>query len=327
MPPSERIVGLDRGLKMVFERARVVARGNAPVLLLGEPGTGKKVVARAIHEKSTHRSGPFCRVNSGALAPQEMDADLFGHEKGKRAGAGRKGWFEEAHTGTLFLDDVGELTPAAQARLLRVLQDGEVQRVGGDQPIEVDVRIVAATHRDLPAMVAAHKFREDLYYRLAVFPIVIPPVRDRLDDIEPLAEYFSGRAAARFGLRPARLTPGDVQLLRSYSWPGNVRELAAVIDRAVLLGAGEALQVEVALGRTRAIDAAPGAAADEELAIEPLDTIIKRHIVRALAACRGRVDGPYGAARILRINGHTLRSRMRKLGIDWTEFRAAGSDE
>src|SRR5687768_1038737 len=243
MPQPERIIGADSGLKGVLERARMVARSNAPVLLLGETGSGKEVIARAIHEKSTHRSGPFWRVNCGALAPELIDSELFGHEQGAFTGATsrRKGWFEQADGGTLFLDEVGELTLAAQVRLLRVVQDGELQRLGGEQPLKVDVRIVAATHRDLPALVATHAFREDLYYRLAVFPIVIPPLRDRTDDIAGLAEYFAARAAHRFGLRPSPVTARDVEVLAGYAWPGNVRELASVMDRAVLLGEGNGL--------------------------------------------------------------------------------------
>jgi hydrogenase-4 transcriptional activator len=327
MSQPERIVGADLGLKAVLDRARVVARSNAPVLLLGETGSGKEVVARAIHEKSSHRSGPFWRVNCGALSPELIDSELFGHEPGAFTGATgrRKGWFEQAHTGTLFLDEVGELTPAAQVRLLRVVQDGELQRLGGERPVKVDVRIVAATHRDLPSLVASQAFREDLYYRLAVFPIVIPPLRDRLADIAPLAEYFASRAAHRFGLRPSQLTAGDAHLLRSYAWPGNVRELAAVMDRAVLLGEGTRLQVRAALAPTPSRDQPlpPDAESDDRVVIEPLDTVMKRHIERALTAAGGRVDGPFGAARALRINPHTLRARMRKLHIDWARYRTA----
>ena len=185
-------------------RARMVSRSSAPVLLFGETGTGKEIIARAIHEHSTFRNGPFRRVNCGAIAPELIDSELFGHEQGAFTGAvtRRKGWFEQADGGTLFLDEVGELALAAQVRLLRVVQDGEVVRVGGERPVRVNVRIVAATHRDLPAMVEAQTFREDLYYRLSVFPIVIPPLRDRPSDIRAFAEYFAERAANRFGLRP-----------------------------------------------------------------------------------------------------------------------------
>ena len=208
--------------------------------------------------------------------------------------------------------------------MLRVVQDGELQRLGGEQPIKVDVRIVAATHRDLPALVATHAFREDLYYRLAVFPIVIPPLRDRTDDIAGLAEYFAARAAQRFGLRPSPLTARDVQLLAAYTWPGNVRELASVMDRAVLLGEGAALHVRAALGPTIAVEsqvAEPDVDTPLAQAIEPLDTVMTRHIERALTATNGRIDGLHGAARILRINPHTLRARMRKHKIQWRQFR------
>ena len=328
MSQSDRVVGADTGLKTVLDRANRVAASDAPVLLFGETGTGKEVVARIIHERSSHRSGPFRRVNCGALAPELIDSELFGHERGAFTGATtqRKGWFEQAHGGTLFLDEIGELTLAAQVRLLRVVQDGELVRVGGERPVRVDVRIVAATHRDLSAMVAAHAFREDLYYRLAVFPIVIPPLRDRVGDIVPLAEHFAVRAADRFGLRHAAITDGDARLLTAYSWPGNIRELAAVIDRAVLLGDGHGLRVGVALGLVpavaRALDPIEASGA-EAVDVESLDIVTRRHIERALAHCRGRVDGPFGAARLLKVNPHTLRARMRKLQIDWRGYRLA----
>ena len=200
---EERLIGGDTGLAAVMARARIVSRSSAPVLLFGETGTGKEIIARAIHEHSPFRNGPFRRVNCGAIAPELIDSELFGHEQGAFTGAvtRRKGWFEQADGGTLFLDEVGELALAAQVRLLRVVQDGEVVRVGGERPVRVNVRIVAATHRDLPAMVETQTFREDLYYRLSVFPIVIPPLRDRPSDIRAFAEYFAERAANRFGLR------------------------------------------------------------------------------------------------------------------------------
>ena len=232
-------------------RARVVARSTAPVLIFGETGTGKEIIARAIHEHSRFSSGPFRRVNCGAIAPELIDSELFGHEPGAFTGAvgRRKGWFEQADGGTLFLDEVGELALAAQVRLLRVVQDGEVVRVGGERPVRVNVRIVAATHRDLPAMVESQTFREDLYYRLSVFPIVIPPLRDRPADIRAFADYFADRAANRFGLRPVPVSDEDVRVLADYRWPGNVREMAAVMDRAVLIGQGQSLSVAAALGQ------------------------------------------------------------------------------
>jgi transcriptional regulator with GAF, ATPase, and Fis domain len=325
---EERLIGGDTGLAAVMARARLVSRSGVPVLLFGETGTGKEIVARAIHEESTFRSGPFRRVNCGAIAPELIDSELFGHQAGAFTGAvtSRKGWFEQADGGTLFLDEVGELPPAAQVRLLRVVQDGEVVRVGGERPVHVKVRIVAATHRDLPAMVEAQAFREDLYYRLSVFPIVIPPLRDRPTDIRAFAEYFAERAANRFGLRSVSVSDDDIRLLAGYGWPGNVREMAAVMDRAVLIGQGRSVDVVAALGQSAATSISPRArTADRGVpgAIEPLDTIVRQHIETALRHAHGRVEGPHGAARLLRINPHTLRARMRKLRIDWRSFRQA----
>jgi transcriptional regulator with GAF, ATPase, and Fis domain len=323
---EEKLIGGHTGLAAVMARAQMVARSSAPVLLFGETGTGKEIIARAIHEQSPYRNGPFRRVNCGAIAPELIDSELFGHEAGAFTGAvsRRKGWFEQADGGTLFLDEVGELAPAAQVRLLRVVQDGEVIRVGGDRPIHVHVRIVAATHRDLPAMVEAQHFREDLYYRLSVFPIVIPPLRDRPGDIRAFADYFAERAANRFGLRAVPVSDEDVQILAAYRWPGNVREMAAVMDRAVLIGQGRILDVAAALGGT-ATASTPAAARPADAAapgtIAPLDVVMRRHIEAALRETHGRIEGRYGAARLLKINPHTLRARMRKLQIDWRAFR------
>jgi transcriptional regulator with GAF, ATPase, and Fis domain len=325
---EERLIGGDTGLGAVMARARMVSRSGAPVLLFGETGTGKEIIARAIHEHSTFRNGPFRRVNCGAIARELIDSELFGHEQGAFTGAmtRRKGWFEQADGGTLFLDEVGELPLAAQVRLLRVVQDGEVIRVGGERPVHVKVRIVAATHRDLPAMVEVQMFREDLYYRLSVFPIVIPPLRDRPSDIRAFAEYFAERAANRFGLRPVPISDEDIRVLTQYRWPGNVREMAAVMDRAVLIGQGRALDVAGALGQgTRTANPPPVQVSEgpASSSIEPLDVVIRRHIEAALHGAHGRIEGPHGAARTLRLNPHTLRARMRKLKIDWRGFREA----
>jgi transcriptional regulator with GAF, ATPase, and Fis domain len=326
-PDEERLIGADTGLAAVMARSRIVSRSSAPVLLFGETGTGKEIIARAIHEHSTFRGGPFRRVNCGAISPELIDSELFGHEAGAFTGATtrRKGWFEQANGGTLFLDEVGELAPPAQVRLLRVVQDSEVVRVGGERPVRVHVRIVAATHRDLPAMVVAQTFREDLYYRLAVFPIVIPPLRDRPHDIRAFAEYFAERAANRFGLKPVAVSDDDVRVLTEYRWPGNVREIAAVMDRAVLIGQGRSLNVTAALGLSTGPSSAPPPLRDGSapLAIEPLDDVIRRHIEAALRETQGRIEGKFGAAKLLRINPHTLRARMRKLKIDWRQFRTA----
>ncbi len=296
---------------------------DLPVLLFGETGTGKEVVARAIHQSSKRERHPFSRVNCGALSPELIDSELFGHERGAFTGAiaQRKGWFEQAHRGTLFLDEVAELPAGAQVRLLRVVQEGELIRVGGSEPVEVDVRIVAATHRDLAGMVERREFREDLFYRISAFPIVIPPLRERGDDLDALAEHFAERAARRFGVRSQPIERAERALLRAYNGPGNVRELASVIDRAVLLGDGKTVDIARSLGLSpRPVPAEPAALA-EPAEIDSLDAAMRRHIERALFATHGRVDGPFGAAKRLEINPHTLRARMKKLGIDWRRHR------
>lgn len=322
----DTIVGADDGLRPVMERVALVARLDVPVLLLGETGTGKEVIARTIHEASSRSRGPFIRVNCGAIPPELIDSELFGHEKGAFTGAtsSRRGWFERADNGTLLLDEVGELPLPAQVRLLRVLQEGNFERVGGERSVSVDVRIVASTHRDLPGMVQNGEFRQDLWYRVAGFPIVLPPLRERRGDIPALAAHFAERAARHFGLRPTRLSAEDVELLVAYDWPGNVRELSSVIDRAAILGEGEGLEVAAALGspdprlhRRGSPVAAPPAASGRAA----LDEAMRRHIESALRRCHGRIEGPGGAGELLEINPHTLRARMRKLGIDWKRFR------
>ena len=326
---SDQIVGAEAGLGPVLERVRIVAGSDLPVLLFGETGAGKEVVARAVHEQSARRAHPFIRVNCGAIPPDLIDSELFGHQRGAFTGAiaDRAGWFEQADTGTLFLDEIGDLPLPAQVRLLRVLQDGTLQRVGGHQPLKVDVRIVAATHRDLPSLVERGEFRADLWYRLASFPIVLPPLRERREDIPALAEHFVRRAARRFGLARAALTPHDLERLAAYDWPGNVRELASVIDRAVIVGQGDTLAIETALGSAAPSPRAPrttGAPASNDTNApgdDSLDAAMRRHIESVLRRTRGTIEGPRGAAMILRINPHTLRARMRKLGVTWSRFR------
>ena len=237
MAQTEVIVGAGAGLRSVFERVASVAASDLPVLLFGETGTGKEVVARVIHDGSARGDGPFWRVNCGALAPELVDSELFGHERGAFTGAiaQRKGWFEQAHGGTLFLDEVAELSPAVQVRLLRVLQEGELVRVGGTQTIAVDVRIVAATHRNLLEMVEQGTFRADLYFRLAVVPIHLPALRERTEDILTIANLCVGRARERLSRNVEGLDASARAALSAYHWPGNVRELSHVIERAVLL--------------------------------------------------------------------------------------------
>ncbi|MEX0669273.1 MAG: sigma 54-interacting transcriptional regulator [Pirellulales bacterium] len=339
---NEEVIGARTGLRHVMERIELVAHSDLPVLILGETGTGKEVVSRGIHTRSKRADGPFIRVNCGAIPPELVDSQLFGHEKGSFTGASdqHQGWFERADRGTLFLDEIGELPLPAQVRLLRVLQDHQIERVGGKAPVRVDVRIVAATHRDLAAMVKDRTFREDLWYRINVFPILLPTLRERLEDIPALVRHFAQRAAVRFGLPAVEPTAADLRQLADYPWPGNIRELGAVIDRSVILGGGRTIDVATALGLSRQQAVVPTIHSDATLYevipetiplgetsppiagdIVPLATAMRQHIERALVATRGRVEGRRGAAAALQINPHTLRARMRKLGVDPVKFR------
>jgi transcriptional regulator with GAF, ATPase, and Fis domain len=332
---SDTIIGESAGLRQVMQRVEQVAPTDAPVLILGETGSGKEVIARAIHARSRRAGGPVVRVNCGAIPQELVDSELFGHERGSFTGAvsARKGWFERADGGTLFLDEIGELPAAAQVRLLRVLQDGSLERVGGQRPITVDVRIVAATHRNLETMVAAGQFREDLWYRISVFPMRLPALRERPEDIPSLASHFAHRAGSRLGGAPLVPSSADLDLLALYGWPGNVRELAAVIERAAILGNGRRLEIQKALGTfepsqitSRALPLRPSerpVAADRAPSgkLPTLDEAMRAHIERALVATRGRIEGRLGAAKLLGINPHTLRARMRKLEVDWSRFR------
>jgi transcriptional regulator with GAF, ATPase, and Fis domain len=321
------IVGAGAGLRAVIAQIEQVAPTGVAVLLEGETGSGKEVVARLLHARSRRAAGPMIRVNCGAIPPELVDSELFGHERGSFTGAvgQRLGWFERAHGGTLFLDEVAELPLAAQVRLLRVLQEGTLERVGGGRVIAVDVRVVTATHRDLGAMCAAGTFRADLWYRLNGFTVRIPPLRERMEDLPALVAHFANRAGVRLTGVPLNAKQEEVEALLGYAWPGNVRELAAVVERAAILGGGRRLDVTAALGQAGPRAATPPRAiARTESSPErfpTLDEAMRAHVERALILTNGRIEGRGGAADILGLNPHTLRGKMRKLGIDWAAYR------
>ncbi|MHC4252559.1 MAG: sigma-54-dependent Fis family transcriptional regulator, partial [Planctomycetota bacterium] len=298
---GDEIVGADFGLREVMQQVRKVAPTDSPVLLMGETGTGKDVIANAIHLSSPRSDGPFIPVNCGAIPESLIDSELFGHEKGAFTGAlaMKRGRFERADKGTILLDEIGEMPLDAQVRLLRVLQHREIERVGGTATIPVDIRIVAATNKDLAEMVKAGSFREDLYYRLKVFPIVVPPLRERTSDIPVLVHHF---------IAP-QLAPGEIDVLVAYDWPGNVRELENVVERAMILHRGEQLRFdELASSLESKADSSPKTTAPPTDG-QPLnlDAATAQHIKRVLDVAGGKVHGPGGAGELLGVNPNTLR--------------------
>jgi formate hydrogenlyase transcriptional activator len=290
-------------------------------LILGETGVGKELVARAIHNLSGRRDHTFVKVNCAAIPLGLLESELFGHEKGAFTGAiARKtGRFELAHKGTLFLDEVGDIPPELQPKLLRVLQEQEFERLGSTQTIKVNVRLVAATSRNLPAMVEQREFREDLYYRLNIFPLVVPPLRERSEDIPLLVEYFVARFGERLGRKISRVDRQTMELLQAYRWPGNIRELQNVIERSVILAEAGTLRIDASMLGT----GEPRKAASDGHVLRQNE---KELIEAALAETQGRVAGPRGAAARLRIPASTLESKVRALKIDKYKFRSTGGD-
>jgi formate hydrogenlyase transcriptional activator len=316
----EEIVGSAPALRNVLSQIPKVAPTDSTVLVLGETGTGKELLARAIHRQSKRAKNAFIRVNCAAIPSQLIMSELFGHEKGAFTGAlqRRIGRFEAAEGGTILLDEVGELPLETQVVLLRVLQEREFERVGSSHLIASDVRVIASTNRDLPAAVASGAFRQDLFYRLNVFPIRLPPLRERREDIPLLARYLTGRYANRAGKSVPRIAPNTLALLAAYDWPGNIRELQNVIERAVILCEDETLSIDEAwvTGRqSRSVTVA------SELATI-LDVQQKELISAALAECKGRVAGKAGAAAKLGLPRQTLEARIRALGINKHQFKS-----
>ena len=310
----EEIVGSSEALRKVLEQVSRVAPTDSTVLIQGETGTGKELIARAIHNRSKRANRAFIRVNCAAIPPSLIASELFGHEKGSFTGAlqRRLGRFESADGGTIFLDEVGELPPETQVALLRVLQEREFERVGGNQTISIDVRVLAATNRDLGAAVADGTFRRDLFYRLNVFPIQLPVLRDRMDDIPLLVEYLVDRYAKKAGKRIRSISKDTLSLFRSYDWPGNIRELQNVIERAVILCDGETFCVDPSW----LTPAVPRPATSAVPLVEDLAEREKVMIENALRESGGLISGPTGAAAKLRLPRQTLESKIRKLGID-----------
>jgi formate hydrogenlyase transcriptional activator len=337
----DQIIGDSPALRRVLDLVETVASSNSTVLLLGETGTGKEVIARAIHDHSQRQQGTFVKLNCAAIPTGLLESELFGHEKGAFTGAinQKVGRLELADQGTLFLDEVGDVPLEIQPKLLRALQEREFERLGSTRTKKVDVRMVAATNRDLESMIAAREFRSDLYYRLNVFPIRIPPLRERREDIPLLARYFAQKFAQQMQKRIETIPTAAMKALIDWDWPGNVRELANFIERAVILTRGSSL--EAPLGELRRVHSPEPTAALlpdrwEEIARIVKETINaldgrkhfaseyderqRQEIVRTLTESRGRVGGQDGAATLLGINRTTLLSRMKKFGISAKQF-------
>jgi formate hydrogenlyase transcriptional activator len=324
-PMFEEIVGSSESLRSILSHVARVAPTDSTVLILGETGTGKELIARAIHKRSRRSGRPFIRVNCAAIPPSLIASELFGHEKGAFTGAmqRRLGRFELAHGGTILLDEIGELPMDTQVALLRVLQEREFERVGGSQPISVDVRILAATNRDLRAEVAAGRFREDLFYRLNVFPIQVPPLRERADDIPSLVECFVDRYAKKTGKIIRKIAKKTLELFRAYRWPGNIRELQNLVERGVIMCDGDTFSVDEASLKH---EHAPGLRSQRASATATLrlDERQKRELIEeALVESKGRIAGPSGAAAKLGIPRQTLESKIASLGIDKHRFKLA----
>jgi len=308
----EEVVGASKPVYQLLKKVEKVAPSGSTVLILGETGTGKELIARALHRRSKRANRPFVRVNCAAIPQSLIASELFGHEKGAFTGAlqRRVGRFEAANGGTLFLDEIGELPMETQIALLRVLQEREFERLGSNHPVSVDVRLIAATNRDLPAAVAAGTFRQDLFFRLNVFPISVPSLRERPEDIPLLIEYFVGRYTKEAGKKIRQIGKHTLEQLQGYHWPGNIRELQNVVERAVILSETEIFDVDESWLN------AESAGPSQREGLSALNDREVEMIEAALAETHGRISGPSGAAAKLGIPRQTLESKIRRLGID-----------
>ncbi len=330
------IIGSSPTLRAALHQVAVVAPTDTTVLIHGETGTGKELIARALHEGSPRRERPMIKLNCSAISAGLVESELFGHVKGAFTGATdrRVGRFELADGGTIFLDEVSELPLDTQAKLLRVLQEQEFEPVGSSRTLKVDVRVVAATNRDLAADSRSGRFRADLFYRLNVFPIELPPLRERREDIELLAEHFMRRMARKLGKPLASIDPDTLRALESYSWPGNIRDLQNTIERAAVLTSGTSLRIDWDLdhrqGTTAAVNGSESAAKSDSPAQIPaaepqsMQAMERSHIIAILKTTHGVIEGPKGAARLLNMNASTTRFRMKKLGITRADYSADG---
>ena len=311
------IIGNGELMQKVYHLISLVADSNATVMVMGETGTGKELIARAIHNASPRKDKLMVKVNCAALPANLIESELFGHERGAFTGAidKRIGKFELANHSSLFLDEVGELPPEAQSKLLRVIQERELERVGGKQTIKIDVRLIAATNRNLEEEVKAGRFRADLYFRLNVFPIHLPPLRERPEDIEPLTHFFVQKYSRNAGRRIKKVTPKVIQQLCSYTWPGNVRELEHIIERSILLATGDILH-DVHIPKNTSADKQEQA----QLLNRSLDEVERGYIIETLKRCAGKISGAGSAAEILKVPGNTLHSKMKKLGISKSDY-------
>lgn len=334
----EQIVGNSAALDRVLQHVALVAPTDSTVLIEGETGTGKELIARAIHNISSRRGRPFVKLSCAAIPSGLLESELFGHEKGAFTGAveRRVGRFENAHSGTIFLDEIGEIPLELQPKLLRVLQEQEFERLGSTRTVRVDVRVVAATNRNLQQMAEEGTFRPDLYYRLSVFPLLMPPLRERSDDIPRLARFFADKFARRMNKTVDSISEEAMRILSSYHWPGNIRELQNVIERAVILCQGSELQVDSVLreSMSRRSDEQLRAAANDPdgtvFSKDEIDRLERRNILAALEKTSWKIYGPGGAAEMLGVKPTTLAARVTRMGLkrparDYSSAAGAGS--